>query len=161
MGLLKDILFTVIFILWFSSVHKVQFKSQYNTDKDGRIIFYPLSFNKGYVATTEQIEQCSKSLYKSYLFNFKGFSADIEKIFGESEVVSEPLPRSLVFTNQAKAFSWLQLITLLFICLAMLAFCWQFKILVVMMALISFIYLHMIFIKLKKIEVLSRCLKPF
>ncbi len=147
--LLKNLLFAVIFILWFSSIQKVQFKSQYKIDKDGRKIFYPLSFNKGYAATDEQIEKCCKSFYKIYFFNMKGFSNDIEKIFEESEVINEPLQRNLVSINQAKSFSWLQLSTLLFICLAMIAVCWQFKILVVLMAFIALIYLRMVFIKLK------------
>lgn len=151
MGSLINNLMSLLLILYYVLVvFPIQYRSQHIIAENGNLIFYPWNFKQGYVATEEDIEKSVKALRKIYFFNMIGFRKDIKEIFANSEVVDLPLPTNVLFQNQVRLFSWLNLIAMLFIILMGIVFCWEYKFYVVMFAICLLQNLRYLFAKIKQ-----------
>lgn len=149
-SLINNLMFLILILYYVLVVFPIQYRSQHIIDQNGNLIFYPRNFKQGYVATEEDIEKSVKALRKIYFFNIIGFNNDIKEIFANSEVVDLPLPKNVLFQNQVKLFSWLNLTAMLFIILMGIVFCWEYKFYVVMSALCLLLNLRYIFAKIKQ-----------
>lgn len=149
-SLINNLMSLILILYYVLVVFPIQYRSQHIIDQNGNLIFYPWNFKQGYVATEEDIEKSVKALRKIYFFNIIGFNNDIKEIFAKSEVVDLPLPKNVLFQNQVKLFSWLNLTAMLFIILMGIVFCWKSKFYVVMFALCLLPNLRYIFAKIKQ-----------
>lgn len=104
---------TVFIILWTLRLGGVWIKSQIKYDSNNRLIFYPMNIQTGYVVNDQsQIDEISKAYKKCFIFKIKEYEEDIKRVLGNCEVINEPLPYKIVLENQAKLYTWLDLIIL-------------------------------------------------
>lgn len=145
-----DIAIYVLVFSWFIIFINNAVRSKYFIDGNNRLIFYPDTNKKGYVATQEQINECTEAFKKCFFFNVKGYRKDIERIFANSEVIEKTLPRQIFLKNQAARMSWPVLISLMVINFAAMYAAWIYKplFLVTVIALIP--ALQLAYYKLKR-----------
>lgn len=143
---------TVFIILWTLRLGGVWIKSQIKYDENGRLIFYPMNAQTGYVVNNQsQIDEIAKAYKKCFIFKIKEYEQDIKRILGNCEVINEPLPRKIVFENQAKLYTWIDLLILFAISVLFLVLGISKKnyFFIIIILPIIFIHIKMFYLKFK------------
>ena len=139
---LENVVVLIYAIIFIFILTKYTSKASYKYDKDGRYIYYPNGFKKGYVINDKSIiDNIYKSYWKCFVFNIKGFYDDIDNLFKDCEVVNEILPFKTRMTNLAMIYPWFVLL-FIFVSSCLLAIYFY----ITNIPFIALIFLPMIFI---------------
>lgn len=106
--MINELLILILSIIFIMYILPKRMENQYRIDKEGRTVFYPLSFSEGYILDDPNlIKQASKNLIWKHNF--------IKTIFAHCETTNIPLNQEIVRQNIAKNSKWSELWIILII----------------------------------------------